>query len=89
MIQIKQKLSSPTLQTVLMVDKFIKDHNGDFKKTNLFHALPKKMKWGTFQVIMEYLIEINKIMYDRDGYVVYIWNPEIYNKYKNRPEVKL
>ena len=80
---------SPTLQTVLMVEKFIDENSGEFKKTGVFKNLPKKVMWQTFQVIMEYLESINKIAYDKKGYVVYIWNPEFYEKIKNRPEIKL
>ena len=80
---------SPTLQTVLMVEKFIDDNSGEFKKTEMFRNLPKKVMWQTFQVIMEYLESINKIVYDKDGYIVYIWNPEFYEKIKNRPTIKI
>ena len=80
---------SPTLQTVLMVEKFIDDNSGEYKKTELFKKLPKKVMWQTFQVIMEYLESINKIVYDKERYVVYIWNPEFYEKIKHRPEIKL
>lgn len=80
---------SPTLQTVLMVEKFIDKTSGEYKKTELFNNLPKKVMWQTFQVIMEYLESINKIAYDNEGYIVYIWNPEFYNKIKNRPAIRL
>ncbi len=80
---------SPTLQTVLMVEKFIDKNSGGYKKTDLFNNLPRKVMWQTFQVIMEYLESIRKIAYDKDGYVVYIWNPELYNKYKNRKDLEL
>ena len=80
---------SPTLQTVLMVEKFIDENSGEYKKTELFKNLPKKVMWQTFQVIMEYLESIGKIVYDGEGYVVYIWNPKFYEKIKNRPAVKL
>ena len=80
---------SPTLQTVLMVEKFIDENSGEYKKTDLFRNLPKKVMWQTFQVIMEYLESINKIVYDKGGYVVYIWNPDFLNKIKNRPAIKL
>ncbi len=79
---------SPTLQTVLMVEKFIDENSGEFKKTELFNKLPKKVMWQTFQVIMEYLESIHKIAYDNKGYVVYIWNPEFAKKIRNRPEIK-
>jgi len=80
---------SPTLQTVLMVEKFIEENSGEFKKTELFNNLPKKVMWQTFQVIMEYLERNLKIIYDREGYAVYIWSPEFYEKIKNRPAIKL
>ncbi len=80
---------SPTLQTVLMVEKFIDDNSGEYTKTQLFNNLPKKVMWQTFQVIMEYLGGINKIVCDKDGYIVYIWNPELSARIKNRPEIKL
>ncbi|MBT7101991.1 hypothetical protein HN935_00590 [archaeon] len=80
---------SPTLQTVLMVEKFIDDNSGEYKKTELFKKLPKKVMWQTFQIIMEYLASIFKIVYDSEGYVVYIWNPELADKVKDMPEIKL
>jgi len=80
---------SPTLQTVLMVEKFIDENSGEYTKTQLFNNLPKKVMWQTFQVIMEYLESINKIVYDKEGYIVYIWNPEFYEKIKHMPEIKL
>ncbi|MBU0761055.1 MAG: hypothetical protein KJ600_06095 [Nanoarchaeota archaeon] len=79
---------SPTLQTVLMVERFIDEHSGEYKKTELFRNLPKKVMWQTFQVIMEYLESILKIVYDNEGYVVYIWSPEFYEKVKNRSAIK-
>lgn len=79
---------SPTLQTVLMVEHWINEHSGAYKKTELFNSLPRKVMWQTFQVIVEYLESIHKIAYDRDGYVVYIWNPVLFEKYKNRKDLE-
>ena len=80
---------SPTLQTVLMVEKFIDDNSGEFKKTELFKNLPRKVMWQTFQVIMEYLESSYRIIIEKDGIVTYIWNPELYEKIKNRPDIKI
>lgn len=80
---------SPTLQTVLMVEKFIEENSGEYKKTELFNKLPKKVMWQTFQVIMEYLERSYRIIIEKDGRVVYIWNPEFYEKIKNRKEIKI
>ncbi len=79
---------SPTLQTVLMVEQFIDKNSGEYKKTELFNKLPRKVMWQTFQVIMEYLEEIGKIAYDSEGYVVYIWNPALVEKYRNRKDLE-
>lgn len=79
---------SPTLQTVLMVEKFIETNSGEFKKTELFNNLPKKMMWQTFQVIMEYLESTLKIVYDSGSYVVYIWNPALVKKYRGRKDLE-
>ena len=87
--QRKKAVRSPTLQTVLMVEKFIDDNSGEFKKTELFRKLPRKVMWQTFQVIMDYLKSTLKIAYDCKGYVVYIWCPEVYERYKDALEMKL
>ena len=85
----KPWIRSPTLQTVLMVENFIKEHNSEYKKTELFENLPKKVMWGTFQVIMKYLEENYKIIIEKDGVITYIWNPELFEKVKNRKEIKV
>lgn len=79
---------SPTLQTVLMVENFIKEHSGEFKKTEVFNSLPRKVMWQTFQVIMSYLEENLRVVYDKEGFVVYIWNPELYEKVKGRKDLE-
>ena len=78
---------SPTLDTVLMVEKFIKKHSGGYNRTQLWKKLPKKVMWQTFLVIIDYLLSTNKIGIDRDGAVVYIYNPALVRKYLNRPEL--
>ena len=86
--QLNQVARSPTLQTVLMVEKFIDENSGEFKKTELFNNLPKKVMWQTFQVIMEYLESTMKIGYDKEGYIVYVWNPEFVARFRNKPELQ-
>ncbi|MDD5132943.1 MAG: hypothetical protein PHD81_03595 [Candidatus Nanoarchaeia archaeon] len=86
-IELNEVARSPTLQTVLMVEKFIEENSGEYKKTELFKNLPKKVMWQTFQVIIEYLESINKIAFDKEGYVVYIWSPELGRKYKERGDL--
>ena len=84
-LEVNNVARSPTLQTVLMVEKFIKDNSGEYKKTELFKNLPRKVMWQTFQVVMEYLENTMRIVYDKEGHIVYIWNPEFAAKYKDKP----
>jgi hypothetical protein len=74
----------PRLDTIIMVENFIKDNNGEYKKTDLFNNLPKKMMWGTFNVILAYLVENNKIGIDSSDHVIYIWNPDLVKRFKNK-----
>lgn len=87
-LQRKSETRSPTLQTVLMVEKFIEKNNGEYKKTELWNSLPRKVMWQTFQVILDYLEGIGKIVKSKEGYIVYIWNPELVSKYKNKKHLE-
>lgn len=79
---------SPTLSTVMMVEKEIEKHSGEFNQTLLWKNLPKKVMWQTFLVILDYLKSINKIAFDRKGKLAYIWNPELARKLRARNEIK-
>lgn len=69
-------LHSPTLGTVLMVEKTAKKYSGELGKYQLYKKLPRKMMYQTFQYIIEYLRDSNKILLDKDGKIVWIWDPE-------------
>ncbi len=72
-----QKLHhSPTLESVIMVEKTIKKHSSEFGKYQLWKKLPKKMMYQTFQTILKYLEHSNKILIDRDGIIMWTYNPQ-------------
>ena len=77
----------PRLDTVLMVEEFIKEHSGEFKKKALWENLPKKMMYQTFCVIFDYLIESGKIALDKEGKICWIYNPELVKKYMEREDL--
>ncbi len=79
---------SPTLETVIMVEKIIDKYSGEFNRTDLWKKLPKKVMWQTYLVILDYLQEINKIAIDRKGKIGYIWNPSLAKKLAGRKEIK-
>jgi len=80
---------SPTLDTVLMVEKTIDKYSGEFNRTELWKKLPKKVMWQTYLVILEYLESINKIAFDIEGKIAYIWNPQLAKKLRSRKEIKI
>lgn len=82
---LKQKiLHYPQLDTVLMVEEFIKEHDGEYKKRALWESLPKKMMYQTFCVIIDYLLYSRKISIDAEGKIGWIYYPELAKKYFER-----
>ena len=80
----KNILHYPQLDTVLMVEEFIGEHSGEYKKKSLWENLPRKMMYQTFCVIFDYLLESNKIALDREGHIAWIWDPEGVKRYLAR-----
>lgn len=78
---------SPTLDTVLMIERTIEKYSGEFNRTELWKKLPKKVMWQTYLVVLDYLQSINKIAIDKKGTIAYIWNPEGAKLFKNRPRI--
>jgi hypothetical protein len=77
-------LHYPQLDTVLMVEEFIRKHSGEYRRKQLWQSLPKKMMYQTFSVVLDYLFESGKIVADREGKIVWIWNPELVKKYMDK-----
>lgn len=80
---------SPTLDTVLMVERTIEKYGGEFNRTELWKKLPKKVMWQTYLTILDYLQAINKVAIDKEGKIAYIWNPELARKLRHRKEIKV
>jgi hypothetical protein len=80
---------SPQLDTILMVESFIKEHGGEFKKRALWENLPKKMMYQTFSVIIGYLQDSGKIATDAEGKICWIYNPELIKRYLGNADLKI
>lgn len=80
-------LRYPRLDTMLMVEDFIKEHDGEYKKRKLWESLPKKMMYQTFCVIIEYLLYSRKISIDSEGKIGWINYPEIARKYYEKKDL--
>ena len=72
-------LHYPRLDTVIMVEKTIKKLDYYPTKTELWKALPKKVMYQTFCMIIDYLVDLNKIIINDDK-IVWVWNPELIKK---------
>ncbi len=77
-------LHYPRLDTVMMVEETIRKLNFYPTRMELWRALPKKIMYQTFALIIDYLLEINKIIIDKDCRIVWIWNPELVKKIMKR-----
>lgn len=76
-------LHSPTLESVIMVEKTIYKYSQQYGKYQLWKKLPRKMMYQTYQVILEYLEESGKIMIDSDGCIIWTYNPQRIQKLIN------
>lgn len=80
---------SPTLDTVLMVERTIDKYSGEFNKTEIWRKLPRKVMWQTYTVILDYLQSINKIAISKEGIIVYIWSPEVAKRFAKRKPIEI
>ncbi|MBI5148915.1 hypothetical protein HZA33_04520 [Candidatus Pacearchaeota archaeon] len=75
-IQVKSKVRYPRLDTVMLVEAFIKEHDGEYRKKQLWGALPKGIMYQTFSIIIDYLLLSGKISVDAEGKIGWIFYPE-------------
>ena len=69
----QEVLHYPRLDTVLMVEDAIKKAREYPTRAALWRSLPKKMQYQTFQLILAYLRESNKIFVTREGRIMWIF----------------
>ena len=86
-MNIQKIIHYPRLDNVLMVETFIYKYSGEFKKKALWEALPKKMMYQTYSIIIDYLLETGKISVDADGKIGWIYYPESARKWLNRKDL--
>ncbi len=59
-----------------MVEEFIKENDGEYRKKQLWKNLPKKMMYQTFSIALDYLIISGKVSVDSEGKIGWIFYPE-------------
>ena len=78
---------SPTLDTVMMIEKSIKKHSGEFNRRQLWQKLPRKVMWQTYCVVIDYLLHYQFIAVDRKGVIGWIYDPEGVRYYLKRKDL--
>ena len=78
-IEMTKKIHYPQLDTILMVEETIQKMDYP-KKTELWKALPKKVMYQTYCIIIDYLEDSGKIIIDDTGRIIWTWNPEMIKK---------
>ncbi|MGH7908415.1 MAG: hypothetical protein ACRD3Z_02590 [Nitrososphaerales archaeon] len=66
-------IHSPTLDTIKMVESAIKEAKTYPSKNQLWRSLEKQVQYPTFKTVLDYLEASNKIMYDKDGSIIWIF----------------
>ena len=59
---VRDKGHSPNLETILMVEKAIRKAKNYPTKKALWQSLPRKTQYPTFNRVIDYLLESNKII---------------------------
>ena len=81
----KSILHYPRLDTVLMIEDAIKKHPDYPKKMQLWKSLPKKVQYQTFQLVLNYLEDSNKIFITKSKQIMWVCadNPKLRKLLKN------
>ena len=64
--------TNPTLDTIKMVEQTLSKMSEYPTKNKLWRALPRQVQYPTFKTVLNYLEESNKIIYDKDGTIIWI-----------------
>ncbi|MGI0059832.1 MAG: hypothetical protein ACREBJ_08690 [Nitrosotalea sp.] len=69
----------PRLDTIQMVEDAILKQKEYESKNKLWRSLPKQVQYKTFTTILDYLEKSNKIIYDKDGSIIWVFanNPKL------------
>lgn len=80
----------PRLDTIEMVEDMIRKAKTFPSKNQLWRRLPKQVQYNTFKKILDYLESSNKITYDKDGTIVWIFadNPKLKRLLKEAKKIR-
>jgi hypothetical protein len=78
-VEMSKTTHMPRLDTILMIERAIKEAKTYPSKHALWRGLEKQTQYQTFSTALNYLEESNKIMFDEDGSIIWIFadNPKL------------
>ena len=88
---VQKKTHSPNLDTIKMIEGVISKHRDFRNNTELYNMLPRGVQHATFKKVLEYLEQSNKIAYDKNGALFWIFagnNSKIKNLERNSIRLK-
>lgn len=82
--KIKAPTSNPTLDTIRMVEQALSKASEYSSKNKLWRSLPRQVQYPTFKAVLDYLEESNKILYDKNGAIIWTFadNPKLKRLFK-------
>lgn len=72
-----------TKHTASLIEHFIEENSGEYNKKKLYSVFSGKINLKDFKRVIADLREAGKIAIDREGTIVWIWYPELRDKYIN------
>jgi len=72
-----------------MIEEFVQEHSGEYRRRALWSSLPRKMMYQTYKTAIEYLVKSSKIAIDANGKVCWIVDPELVRYYIAREDLRI
>ncbi len=72
----RNNFHSPSLESVEAVEKTARKYSQEYGKIQLWEKQPKKMMFQTFQLILGYLEDSGKLLIDKDGCIIWVFDPD-------------
>ena len=80
----------PRLDTVLFVENTVRESKESLTRTGLYKKLGGRVMYSTINVILAYLLDSGKILFDKNNKIVWIYNPQAITRFaKNRKRLVL
>lgn len=84
-----QAAAGAEAEALQMVEAFIREHTGECDRDALWRALPRQVPHAQFSESLSVLLETARIGIDAAGMVCYVYNPALFARYDDRPDLRI